>query len=391
MTGDVRWLRIRYILAGTIDWAIERARNMIPVLWFAVGGKPSRSCMSGKRWPTAVDLFSGAGSATAALKSCHFRVVAAVDNDPSACATYRLNHPTVRLLEEDIRSLDPLVVRDECLDGVQLDLMIICAPCQPFSSQNRHQSDDSRSELLLDAARFVAAMRPLVVFVENVPGIAAARHAGLIADFRQACGGEYRFTRPIRVNAADYAVPQRRVRCVLMGSRGSSLPKLPAPHTPEGSRRTVRQAIQGLPSLSSGEADPEDRIHAARNHSAIALRRLAAIPRNGGSRDALPESLALACHKDANCYPDVYGRMSWDDVAPTLTTGCTDVTRGRFAHPEEDRAITPREAAVIQTFPQHYKFRGTLGAVATQIGNALPFALLRALTPAFREAIRDAV
>ena len=138
-----------------------------------------------------------------------------------------------------------------------------------------------------------------------------------------------------------------------MGARGAPVPELPAPLTPDGSRSTVRQAIFGLPRLSSGEADPEDPHHAARRHSALALRRLAAIPKNGGSRSALSESLALACHKQPNCYPDVYGRMSWDDVAPTLTTGCTDVTRGRFAHPEADRAITPREAALIQTFPSN--------------------------------------
>ena len=265
--------------------------------------------------------------------------------------------------------------------------MIICAPCQPFSNQNRHRRDDRRSELLLDAGRFVAALRPLIVFVENVPGIAAVRHTALIAAFKDACGCQYRFTEPLRINAADYAVPQRRIRCVLMGSRGSRVPRLPAPLTPEGSRFTVRQAIQGLPTLSSGEADQEDSLHAARRHSALALRRLAAIPQDGGSRSALPESLALACHKQPNCYPDVYGRMLWDDVAPTLTTGCTDVTRGRFAHPEVDRAITPREAALIQSFPSRYRFTGTLGAVARQIGNALPFALLRAFTPAFREAM----
>ena len=346
--------------------------------------------MSGKRWPTAVDLFSGAGSATAALKSSNFRVVAAVDNDPAACATYRLNHPTVRLFEEDISSLDADHVRDECLGGKRLDLMVICAPCQPFSSQNRHRLDDSRSELLLDAARFVAAMRPLVLFVENVPGIASARHADLISDFKQACGGQYRFTKPLRVNAADYSVPQRRIRCVLMGSRGTRIPEMPAPLTPQGNRSTVRQAIQDLPRLSSGEKDPADPLHAARTHRDLALRRLAAIPKDGGSRSALPQSLTLACHKHPNCYPDVYGRMSWDEVAPTLTTGCTDITRGRFAHPQADRAITPREAALIQTFPRSYRFAGTPGAVATQIGNALPFALMRALTPKFREAIRGA-
>ena len=344
--------------------------------------------MSGRSWPTAIDLFSGAGSATAALKAAHFRVLAAVDNDPAACATYRLNHPTVRILEQDIRELDAARLGRECLRGADLDLVVICAPCQPFSSQNRNRFGDRRSDLLVNAARFVGFLRPKVVFVENVPGLAAERHSHLLDAFEDACGTEYAFTQPLRVDAADYAVPQRRVRCVLMGSRGPRTPELPEPSSPAGMRRTVRDAIGGLPALAAGERDLTDPLHAARRHQAIALERLRAIPKDGGSRDSLPKSLSLRCHTRPNSYPDVYGRMAWDAVAPTLTTGCTDVTRGRFAHPDQDRAITPREAALIQTFPRRYSFAGGPGVVATQIGNALPFALMHALAPALRTAIQ---
>ena len=344
--------------------------------------------MSGRPWPTAIDLFAGAGSATAALKAAHFRVLAAVDNDPSACATYRLNHPTVRIFEKDIRRLEPARLLRECLRDTDLDLVVICAPCQPFSSQNRHRRGDRRARLLVDAGHFVAALRPKVIFVENAPGLAAARHGNLLAAFKEACGNGYSFTEPRRVDAADYAVPQRRVRCVLMASRGPRPPALPDALTPVGRRRTVRDAIAGLPELAASEHDPDDPLHAARRHQAIALERLRAIPKDGGSRSSLPETLALRCHKRPNTYPDVYGRMAWDDVAPTLTTGCTDVTRGRFAHPDQDRAITSREAALIQTFPRRYAFAGGPGVVATQIGNALPFALMRALAPALRTAIQ---
>lgn len=345
--------------------------------------------MSGRRWPTAIDLFSGAGSATAALKAAHFRVIAGVDNDATACATYRLNHPRVRVFEQDIRQLDPARVNDECLGGADLDLMVICAPCQPFSSQNRYRLGDCRANLLVDAARFVAALRPRVLFVENVPGLASARHSYLLDAFKTACGSDYTFTEPQRVDAADYAVPQRRVRCVLMASRGPHPPELPEPSTPAGRRRTVRDAIAGLSALAAGERDPTDPLHAARRHQVIALQRLRAVPRDGGSRSSLPKALALRCHKRPNSYPDVYGRMAWDGVAPTLTTGCTDVTRGRFAHPDQDRAITLREAALIQTFPRRYSFVGGSCIVATQIGNALPFALMHALIPALRTALRD--
>ena len=344
---------------------------------------------SARTWPTAIDLYSGSGGATDALKAAHFRVVAAVDNDPGACATYRLNHPRVRLYEIDIRELDPTVILRDCLKDVPLDLAVICAPCQPFSSQNRKRGGDARSRLLIEGARFVSVLKPKVVFVENVPGLASTANADLLAEFQEACGSDYIFGEPECVDAADYGVPQRRVRCLVMAARRQHAPQLPQPTTPVGKRRTVRDAIGTLRPLAAGEVDPQDPIHAARAHRPITIKRLQAIPKDGGSRSNLPKHLILNCHKDHRGHPDVYGRMKWDAVAPTLTTGCTDVTRGRFAHPDEDRAITPREASLLQTFRAGYKFAGSPTIVSEQIGNALPFALLRALTSAFRATIKQ--
>ena len=340
-----------------------------------------------RAWPTAIDLYSGSGAASAALKEARFRVVAAVDNDAAACATYRLNHPQIRMYQEDIRQLDPKVVRNECLKHKPLDLMIICAPCQPFSSQNRRREGDPRARLIIEGARFVSVLKPQVIFVENVPGLASSTYSNLLAEFQERCGSEYEFSTPLRVDAADYRVPQRRVRCLLLASRNARAPNLPDAVTPDGSRITVRDAIFGLKRLSSGERDPEDPLHMARSHRPIAIERLRAIPKDGGSRKDLPYSLELQCHKDRDAFPDVYGRMKWDDVAPTLTTGCTDMTRGRFAHPEDDRAITPREAALLQTFPYHYRFAASPKGIAMQIGNAIPFALLKSMTSTFRESI----
>ena len=344
---------------------------------------------SARAWPTAIDLFSGSGAATAALKAAHFRVVAAVDNEPAACATYRLNHPRVRLYETDIRELDPAVILHDCLKGVPLDLAVICAPCQPFSSQNRKRKSDNRARLLIEGARFVSVLKPKVVFVENVPGLASIANADLLEEFREKCGADYIFGEPECVDAADYGVPQRRVRCLVMAALRQRAPQLPRPTTPAGKRRTVHDAIGSLRPLGSGEVDPQDAIHAARLHRPITIKRLQAIPKDGGSRSNLPKHLILNCHKSHRGHPDVYGRMKWDDVAPTLTTGCTDVTRGRFAHPDTDRAITPREASLLQTFPPGYKFARPYTIVAEQIGNAIPFALLHALTPAFRATIKQ--
>ena len=337
--------------------------------------------------PTALDLFAGSGSATAALKASGFQVSAAIDNDKHACATYRLNHPEVNLYEASIQDIDPENIKQESLGGDALDIIVICAPCQPFSSQNQKRGRDLRARLLISAARFVAIMKPVIVFVENVPGLASAASEEILGEFRDTCGSDYSFGDPVCVDAADYGVPQRRKRCLLLGARRRPVPEIPAPTTPRHQRHTVREAIAGLRSLRAGQVDPEDPLHTARAHRPMTLERLRAISKDGGSRSDLPDRLILTCHKDHRGHPDVYGRMRWDDVAPTLTTGCTDLTRGRFAHPRDDRAITAREAALLQTFPRDYKFAGPLTVVAQQIGNALPFGLLQAIAPSLRTSL----
>ena len=346
-----------------------------------------REAHQGRHWPTAVDLYSGSGAVTSALKRRNFRVVAAVDSDSVACSTYRLNHPKTRMIESDINEVDPSDIRQKDLEGRDLDLLIVCAPCQPFSSQNQKRGSDERSRLILQAGRFAKVLKPKLIFFENVPGLAS--HSSLLAELRGALGSEYVLGQPRQVDAADYGVPQRRVRCIMLAMRGSLPPELPPPSTPKGKRVSVRKAIGHLRRLSAGEKDPSDVLHAARQHKKIALKRLAAIPKNGGSRSSLPYKLQLACHTNVRetKFSDVYGRMSWDNVAPTLTTGCTDITRGRFAHPRDDRAITLREASLLQTFPENYRFTGTISDIQTQIGNAVPVKLVEALVPAFRMAL----
>ena len=339
-------------------------------------------------FPTAVDLYSGSGAVTQGLVQGGFRVVAAVDNDAVACATFRLNHPDVRLYEQDIKRVTPSQIRKVELGGEDVDLLVVCAPCQPFSSQNRAKRADSRVRLLLQSIRFASVLKPKLIFFENVPGLAAQRHASLVSELRRGLARQgYQFGEPIRIDAADFGVPQRRLRCMILASR-SELPVrdfldriVPVPRT------TVRVAIGGLQSLKSGECDPNDVLHRARTHQPVALKRLAKIPKDGGSRSALLKRLELKCHRGHKGHPDVYGRMAWDDVAPTLTTGCTDVTRGRFVHPEDDRAITLREAALLQTFPPSYQFTGNGSEIATQIGNAVPVGLISALAPAFKSLV----
>lgn len=335
---------------------------------------------------TAVDLYCGCGAVTRGLKESGFAVVSAVDNDPVSCATYERNHPEVHLYRTDIRHVNPLRICERDLGGRDLDLLVVCAPCQPFSSLNRKRGGDDRSRLVIEAVRFAEALGPAMIFFENVPGLARNREI-----LRQLKAGleelGYLLSSPFKIDAADYRVPQRRVRCIMNATRGIPPPAPPPPITPAGRRITVKDAIGDLPPLRPGESYPRDPLHMARSHKELTVRRLANIPKDGGGRMSLPPELELDCHKGWAGHPDVYGRMAWNSVAPTLTTGCTDVTKGRFAHPEQDRAITPREAARLQTFPDWYVFCGTPTEIARQIGNAVPVEMIRAFGGMFRETI----
>ena len=340
-----------------------------------------------RQWPTAVDLFCGCGGVTAGLKAARFKVIAAVDNDPIACRTYRSNHPSVRLIEGDITRIDPWRIK-QMLKERTLDLLVVCAPCQPFSNHHRSGEEDGRIGLVLQTIRFADTLQPRLILFENVPGLTAPRFKGLrekLATGLQEQG--YHLGKTKRLDAADFGVPQRRMRCIMLVSNGKMPPELPL-RTVEGTQPTVRSAIEDLRPLKSGEADPTDDLHFARSHRPVALARLEHIPKDGGSRDSLPNDLQLECHKGHKGHPDVYGRMSWDSVAPTLTTGCTDLTRGRFGHPRDDRALTLREAARLQTFPDNYRFLGNSKEVATQIGNAVPVRLIEQLAPTLRSVLR---
>ncbi|MES2012354.1 MAG: DNA cytosine methyltransferase [Pseudomonadota bacterium] len=331
-----------------------------------------------------IDLFSGSGAVTAALKEAGFNVVVALDNDATACNTYRLNHKEVDLRETDICK----VSISELPAISDVSLLVVCAPCQPFSLQNQKRGKDPRSKLVLESIKFIKEFSPSLVFFENVPGLAASPEFRKLK--RVLSPLEYKLTKVRLFDAADFGVPQRRKRCVVMASKSKSAIKLFNKFIPPGIKTTVFDAIGNLPALNSGEHDSQDALHKARQHKPIVLERLRYIPKNGGSRSSLPEHLQLDCHKrmgKTQTYSDVYGRMKWNDVAPTLTTGCTDVTKGRFVHPEQDRAITLREAALLQGFPIQYQFSGNSSSISRQIGNAVPLGLITKLAPLMKNMI----
>ncbi|MHB9150708.1 MAG: DNA cytosine methyltransferase [Thermoleophilia bacterium] len=334
--------------------------------------------------PVAVDLFCGCGGCTVGLKKAGFRVAAAVDIDPASIATYEANHPEVAMFKRDIRELDPLeVVGGAGYRRERLDLLAGCPPCQGFSTMRTLNGaltvDDPRNDLLLDFRRFVVALRPRAVMLENVPGLADDVRFSSFCSRMEELGylGRHRI-----LDAADYGVPQRRRRLIYVAGLGFEIPDPAEVQT----QQTVRDAIGGLPKAGAS-GDP---VHDMPERRTPRIRdMISRIPRNGGSRKDLPTELQLECHRRCNGFKDVYGRMSWDRPAPTITSGCFNPSKGRFLHPEEDRAVTMREASLLQGFPPDYAFASESKiAVALMIGNALPPPFIEAHARCIAEAMR---
>ena len=335
---------------------------------------------------SALDLFSGAGGTSLGLQRAGFRVVAAVELSELAAESYRLNMPDVAVWESDIRDVEARSLMDgAALEPGELALLAACPPCQGFSTirtlNGSRRIEDDRNDLLRDVSRFVQVLRPMTVMAENVPGLVADAVFEEFTDELGALGYEYRHE---VVNVSDYGVPQRRRRLLLVASRLGRPPL--GERCPE--RKTVREALSDLPAAgSSGDALHDVTERRSRRIAAMIRR----IPRDGGSRLDLGREDQLACHTRSDGFKDIYGRMAWDDVAPTITGGCVNPSKGRFLHPEEHRAITLREAAVLQSFPPDYRFSLRRGkfAAAELIGNALPPEFVRRHALALRDHIES--
>ncbi|WP_258111679.1 DNA cytosine methyltransferase [Alicyclobacillus sp. SP_1] len=317
---------------------------------------------------TAIDLFAGCGGLSEGIRTAGFDVLAAVEINEFAVEAYRINHTHTSLFRKDIRTLDPEDIKD-VLDGRTLHLLAGCPPCQGFSSIRRLNRkapvDDDRNDLILEYLRFVKALEPVTIMMENVPGIIDFHLFKQVHAELSEMGYQIDFD---VVDVADYGVPQRRKRFVMVGSRLGPV-KIARGN---GIRRTVRDVIGNL-YRSFLEKDPINDIYP--RHTVRINEMIKRIPKDGGSRRDLPDEYILNCHrKDKVGFNDVYGRLKWDDVSSTITGGCLNPSKGRFLHPQEDRCITAREAALLQTFPFDYKFPTNIpkGALALMIGNALP-------------------
>ena len=317
---------------------------------------------------TSINLFSGCGGMTQGLKQAKFKVIAALESNEYAVLCYKLNHSKTKVIKEDIRKVNTDVYY-ELLINKTLHLLAGCPPCQGFSSirrLNKKQSvRDNRNSLVLNYLKFVKELKPLTIMMENVPGLVNYYQFKKVLKELRVMGYNPKYE---VVDVKNYGVPQRRKRLVLVGSLLGEL------IVAEGSNRkvTVRQKIGKLESIE----ETNDSVHKiVVNHTKRIQEMISLIPKNGGSRKDLPEKYILDCHKKVNVgFNDIYGRLRWDDYSPTITGGCLNPSKGRFLHPEENRVITPREAALLQSFPKNYKFPTDIPKVslALLIGNALP-------------------
>lgn len=340
----------------------------------------------------AVDFFCGAGGLTKGFRDAGIDVRLGVDKDPSFKKTYEENNSAAVFWGMSIENVKGDAVW-ECLSPKDEDKIVVaaCAPCQPFSTQNKKSIlkgyDDERKDLLSKMLRVVKDFKrlPDYFFIENVPGFKKSDCFSYRHLKRFLARNHYAVGEGV-VDAACYGVPQHRKRFILIAkkmSKAQSTIPLPLPDITNGPGKkdfiTVGETIKNLTPLKAGQCSRKDPNHRTRRLSPLNLKRISLIPKNGGSRRDLPADLVLECHKKAKGHIDVYGRMRNIAPAPTLTCKCVSLSNGRYGHPTQNRAISVREAALLQTFPPDYIFYGTgIDSEAKQVGNAVPVKLAEA-------------
>lgn len=335
----------------------------------------------------AVDLFCGAGGLTHGLVEGGIDVTAGVDLDPACRYPFESNN-SADFIQEDVNNV---AGRDlaNYLQDCDYSLLAGCAPCQPFSTYSRSGRSKKREldwKLVTSFGRLVGEVRPHLVTMENVSQL--ADHDVFQEFLKSLDGYTVRWT---VFECSQIGIPQSRKRLVLVASRLGSTGFEIAPQRTE--TRTVRQTIADLPPIQAGEQHPDDPLHMSSSLSDTNLLRIRASKPGGTWRD-WDTSLQTACHRrrSGETYPSVYGRMEWDKIAPTITTQCFGYGNGRFGHPEQDRAISLREAAMLQTFPRSYKFvkEGEpirFNKLGRLIGNAVPVVLGKYVATVIRQHV----
>ncbi|MCB0721065.1 MAG: DNA cytosine methyltransferase [Ignavibacteriae bacterium] len=328
----------------------------------------------------AIDFFCGAGGMTAGFTKAGIKVIAGIDIDKTCKETYVKNNTKSKFIEADIKLLtnETLIKKTGIRQNDDNLIFIGCSPCQYWSKIKTDKSKSTESKnLLKDFQKFVAFFKPGYVVIENVPGILNKFDESPLKDFLKFLEQEgYKYDFRI-VNASHYGVPQTRRRFLLLSSRVNDSIALPTPDTKENPP-TVRQFISSkriFKPIRAGHRDNSLFMHTSSDLSSTNIERLKLTPKDGGSRKSwkdTPLQIPTYVNRD-NSFHDIYGRMFWDKPAPTLTTKFYSISNGRFAHPEQDRAISLREGATLQTFDFNYNFyASSIANKAKLIGNAVP-------------------
>jgi DNA (cytosine-5)-methyltransferase 1 len=328
-----------------------------------------------------IDLFCGIGGLTHGFVLENLPVIAGIDIDESCRFAFESNNNS-KFIAKSICDTTGEEIK-KLFGKAKTKILIGCAPCQPFSSYTFKDPDKKDSEkwrLLYDFQRLIKEAKPDIVSMENVSQLINFKKAPVFEDFVSSLKTDGYSVHYEIVNCQEYGIPQRRKRLVLLASRLGPITLIPKTHNQEN-YVSVKDAIGDLPFIEDGEYHPTDRLHLARKLSETNKIRIRNTPYGGGWND-WPENLKLECHKkdSGKSYSSVYGRMKWDEPAPTITTQCIGFGNGRFGHPEQHRGISLREAAILQSFPRSYKFSHdnkeiAIVNVATQIGNAVPVKL----------------
>ena len=326
----------------------------------------------------AIDLFCGVGGLTCGLIQAGINVVAGFDLDPTCQYAYEHNNHVpyhIRNVREVLGGELNKLYNDNTTR-----VLVGCAPCQPFSQMRfkmgRANINDEKYNLLLEFGRLIEETHPDVISMENVPQI---RETDVYREFIALLErNHYRYNAQV-VYCPNYGIPQTRRRFVLVGSQLGQIELIAPTHNPQNVH--VRDFIADLPALEAGAVNPDDPLHRSSALSQINLQRIrASVP--GGTWHDWPEELRCACHKkdSGTTYASVYGRMTWEQIGPTITTQFYNYGTGRFGHPQQDRALSLREGAILQTFPRDYDFvdpeRGfVMRDISRHIGNAVPVRL----------------
>lgn len=364
-------------IRDSVSWIARSAARQIDSHW-----KRSGRVADGRI--QVVDIFSGCGGMSAGFKSVNglvsaYRLIGACDIDEVANTTYEANLG-IRPWQEDVSRLarSPQRLHRLLMDGGYREadplVLIGCAPCQGFSShRNNTGTDDPRNSLFVDFARIAVRLRPDAIVVENVPELLTDRYWPLVRRVRTTLERAGYHVHLVVHNLAEFGVPQERFRALMIAMPHPFTP--PAPFLSRSRFNTVRKAIGGLPPVSAGERHSLDSMHFSAGHRQSTITTIRAVPKDGGSR---PEHVGPPCLRRAKArngravYEDVYGRLFWDRPAITITAYARNPASGRFVHPEQDRGLTIREAALLQGFPRDYWFAGSFDHRFRQIGNAVP-------------------